>query len=213
MLTGFPNNPGYEIHSPVFSSKLDSIDEIPKLNHNILLLYFLSYFSKRRIGKQVSEKWLKFWLVTKISAGFYYCRLFLYRLSFLLTIINADFFTYNYSDFLCPCINTDIKSHKYPEPPKKWINTKYCYYRNAAGLTIAIPARKWSYLAFPPNTRQIPPTQCQNQEVIFATSTTLHLILIDQHQVRQLVKWSGWGHGMYVVAVNSPLCVFACVLL
>ena len=31
-------------------------------------------------------------MVTKVFAGFYFCRLFLYRLTFLPTIINADFF-------------------------------------------------------------------------------------------------------------------------
>ena len=36
-----------------------------------------------------------FWRLTKISAAFYYCRLFLTRIIFLLTIINAEFCTDN----------------------------------------------------------------------------------------------------------------------
>ena len=77
----------------------------------------------------------KICVVTKVFAGFYFCRLFLYRLTFLPTIINADFFLpiryfKSYPLFLSAeaCANgtegltaeTEKKEKEVEEPKKLW---------------------------------------------------------------------------------------------
>ena len=47
----------------------------------------------------------KICVVTKVFAGFYFSRLFLYRLTFLPTIINADFF---FTDKVTPLLVKEV---------------------------------------------------------------------------------------------------------